>query len=153
MHSSTSSIHRLDEAVFRFPVPSNCFKPYPQTAGLSYLLYQTAGPGEAACSWLPIPARLVTSNDIVNGKPDPEPYRKGAELLGIAAADCTVIEDAQPEFARGKRQVRASLRCKHERDAFLRQAGADWIVKDCASVHLADSSRNGDMSLLLSGTA
>ena len=38
---------------------------------------------------LPIPTRLVTSNDIVNGKPDPEPYRKGAELLGIAAADCT----------------------------------------------------------------
>ena len=43
---------------------------------------------------LPIPAQMVTSNDIVNGKPSPEPYLKGAELLGLAAADCVVVEDA-----------------------------------------------------------
>jgi len=61
---------------------------------------------------LPIPAQLVTSNDILNGKPDPEPYMKGAKLLGIAASDCTVIEDAPAGIRAGKAAVRASSHCK-----------------------------------------
>ena len=28
------------------------------------------------------------------GKPDPEPYRRGAELLGFAPGECIVVEDA-----------------------------------------------------------
>ena len=43
---------------------------------------------------LPVPDVLVTANDVVNGKPHPEPYLKGAELLGIRPKDCLVIEDA-----------------------------------------------------------
>src|SRR5271154_3808426 len=37
---------------------------------------------------LPLPEKLLTANDIINGKPDPEPYLKGAKLLGLSAADC-----------------------------------------------------------------
>jgi len=29
---------------------------------------------------------------VVHGKPDPEPYRRGAELLGLSPADCIVVE-------------------------------------------------------------
>ena len=43
---------------------------------------------------LPVPDVLVTSDDVVNGKPDPEPYLKGAELFGLSPAECLVIEDA-----------------------------------------------------------
>jgi sugar-phosphatase len=43
---------------------------------------------------LPIPEVLVTSDDVTNGKPHPEPYLKGAERLGFAPGDCVVIEDA-----------------------------------------------------------
>lgn len=43
---------------------------------------------------LPIPEVLVTSDDVVNGKPDPEPYVKGAAGLKFAPAECLVIEDA-----------------------------------------------------------
>ena len=43
---------------------------------------------------IPIPDMLVTAEDVSNGKPDPEPYRKGAELLRADPADCVVIEDA-----------------------------------------------------------
>jgi mannitol-1-/sugar-/sorbitol-6-phosphatase len=43
---------------------------------------------------LPIPEVLVTADDVVNGKPHPEPYLKGAELLGVSPKDCLVIEDA-----------------------------------------------------------
>jgi sugar-phosphatase len=37
---------------------------------------------------------LVTADDVANGKPHPEPYLKGAELMGVKPADCLVIEDA-----------------------------------------------------------
>jgi mannitol-1-/sugar-/sorbitol-6-phosphatase len=43
---------------------------------------------------LPVPEVLITSDDVTNGKPDPEPYLKGAAGLGISAANCLVIEDA-----------------------------------------------------------
>jgi mannitol-1-/sugar-/sorbitol-6-phosphatase len=43
---------------------------------------------------LPVPEALVTSDDVTHGKPDPEPYLKGAKLLGFSPADCLVIEDA-----------------------------------------------------------
>jgi sugar-phosphatase len=43
---------------------------------------------------LPVPKILVTAEDVRNGKPHPEPYLKGAELMGVNPADCLVIEDA-----------------------------------------------------------
>lgn len=43
---------------------------------------------------VPLPDVLVTADDVKNGKPDPEPYRKGAELLKVDPAECVVFEDA-----------------------------------------------------------
>jgi len=43
---------------------------------------------------LPVPKVLVTAEDVSHGKPHPEPYLKGAELLGFKPDDCLVIEDA-----------------------------------------------------------
>lgn len=43
---------------------------------------------------LPVPEVLVTSDDVTNGKPDPEPYLKGAQGLGFRPEECLVIEDA-----------------------------------------------------------
>jgi len=43
---------------------------------------------------LPVPKVLVTADDVANGKPHPEPYLRGAELLGVKHEDCLVIEDA-----------------------------------------------------------
>jgi sugar-phosphatase len=43
---------------------------------------------------IPIPDILVTADDVSHGKPDPEPYRRGAELLKANPADCVVFEDA-----------------------------------------------------------
>jgi sugar-phosphatase len=42
---------------------------------------------------LPVPKRFISADDVVNGKPSPEPYLKGAELLGFPAGDCIVFED------------------------------------------------------------
>jgi mannitol-1-/sugar-/sorbitol-6-phosphatase len=43
---------------------------------------------------LPVPEVLVTSDDVTNGKPHPEPYLKGAERIGFPPSECLVIEDA-----------------------------------------------------------
>ncbi|MGE5324571.1 MAG: HAD family hydrolase [Actinomycetota bacterium] len=43
---------------------------------------------------LPLPRNLISANDVDQGKPSPEPYLKGAELLGCRAQDCLVFEDA-----------------------------------------------------------
>lgn len=43
---------------------------------------------------LPQPKVLVSADDVSNGKPDPQPYLKGAKLLGMHPAECLVIEDA-----------------------------------------------------------
>ena len=99
---------------------------------------------------LPIPAQMVTSNDIVNGKPSPEPYLKGAELLGLAAADCVVVEDAPAGIRSGKAAgARVVALQTTERDSLLREAGADWIVNTCASVSVAGEERAGRITLVL----
>ena len=45
---------------------------------------------------LPVPARMVTADDVVRGKPDPEPYLRGAEALRLDPGRCLAIEDAPP---------------------------------------------------------
>jgi len=42
---------------------------------------------------LPVPERIITADDVTEGKPSPEPYLKGAAALRIAPADCVVFED------------------------------------------------------------
>ena len=37
---------------------------------------------------------LVTADDVIHTKPDPEPYLSAATMLGINAKECLVIENA-----------------------------------------------------------
>ncbi len=43
---------------------------------------------------IPLPKVMITADDVVNGKPHPEPYLKGAEQLDVNPQECLVIEDA-----------------------------------------------------------
>ncbi|KDN81912.1 hypothetical protein KCH_63510 [Kitasatospora cheerisanensis KCTC 2395] len=47
-----------------------------------------------AAAELPEPEVLVTADDVVRGKPDPECFRRAAQALGVRPADCLVFEDA-----------------------------------------------------------
>jgi sugar-phosphatase len=97
---------------------------------------------------LPIPKHFVTSNDITRGKPDPEPYLKGAMTLGMAAADCVVVEDAPAGVrsgqAAGARVIGVRTTAS---DETLREAGTHWIVDDLAS--LVCVVRKGGLELAL----
>jgi len=86
---------------------------------------------------------MITSIDIQRGKPDPEPYLKGAALLGFRAAECVVIEDAPSGVRSGKAAGArvVALRTTTSDDELL-AAGADWIVNDCSAVRLLATTGN-----------
>jgi HAD superfamily hydrolase (TIGR01509 family) len=42
---------------------------------------------------------IVSGDDVTHAKPHPEPYLRGAELLGVAIADCVALEDSEPGLA------------------------------------------------------
>jgi sugar-phosphatase len=50
--------------------------------------------GRLAEAGLPVPERIISGDMVERGKPDPEPYRRGAELLGFRPEECVVVEDA-----------------------------------------------------------
>jgi sugar-phosphatase len=84
---------------------------------------------------LPIPKSMITSSDVKIGKPDPEPYVKAAAKLGFAASDCVVVEDVPAGIRAGKAagaRVIAFLTTMARRD--LEDAGANWIVQNCADI-------------------
>jgi sugar-phosphatase len=90
---------------------------------------------------LPLPARMVTSTDIAHGKPHPEPYLKGAALLGFPAAQCVVVEDAPAGIRAGKSAAARVIALKTTAPpAALRDAAADWILNDCADIHVISST-------------
>ena len=51
---------------------------------------------------LPIPAVLVTAEDVSRGKPAPDGYRLAAQRLGVAADACLVFEDAPAGILAGE---------------------------------------------------
>lgn len=84
---------------------------------------------------LPQPKHVITASDVQRGKPDPEPYIRGAQILGVTAAECLVIEDAPAGIRAGKAAGARVLALRTTAsDAELREAGADWIADDCAGL-------------------
>jgi sugar-phosphatase len=57
--------------------------------------------GRLAKAGLPIPERIISAEMVERGKPDPEPYRRGAALLSLRPDECVVFEDAPPGVGSG----------------------------------------------------
>ncbi len=99
---------------------------------------------------LPSPKRIVTCDDIKNGKPNPEPYLKGAALLGIPAKDCVVVEDAPAGIRAGKAAGARVIACRTTApESELKRAGADWIVDDCKSISVDHKNARAGLQLFL----
>jgi mannitol-1-/sugar-/sorbitol-6-phosphatase len=58
---------------------------------------------------LPLPATLVTAEDVANGKPAPDGYLLAARRLGFAPRQCLVLEDAALGHEAARRAGIASL--------------------------------------------
>ena len=84
---------------------------------------------------LPVPERIISGDMVERGKPDPEPYRRGAELIHAAPAACIVVEDAPSGVGAGLAagcRVLGVLGSHSEVE--LRAAGATWIVQSLNDV-------------------
>jgi len=70
---------------------------------------------------LPVPAILITADDVAQGKPHPEPYLRAAALLGVPPARCVVIEDAPAglDAARAAGMPVVGVATTHRRDALV----------------------------------
>lgn len=99
---------------------------------------------------LPIPPHLVTASDVKRGKPNPDPYLMGAEILQVPPANCIVIEDA-PSGVRAGKAARAPVIAVRttSNDAELAQAGADWIIADLSYLRAKLNPADGEITLVL----
>ena len=82
---------------------------------------------------IPLPRNFVTADMVNKGKPDPEPYLKGAQILGRSPAECTVIEDSASGANSGHAagcKVLATL-FSHSMEELV---AADWIVSSLEDV-------------------
>ena len=76
---------------------------------------------------LPVPERIISGEMVERGKPDPEPYRRGAELLGFRPEECVVVEDAPSGVGAGKAAGCRVLGVLGTHSA-AELHGADWVV-------------------------
>lgn len=99
---------------------------------------------------LPLPKYLVTASDITHSKPHPEPYLLGAKSVGVAPRDCVVIEDAPSGIRSGKSAGARVLALRTTApEPELVNAGADWIVENCASLSAGQDKSSGNLLLQL----
>jgi mannitol-1-/sugar-/sorbitol-6-phosphatase len=98
----------------------------------------TSGPrylqsGRLRLCGLPVPKVFITADDVVHGKPHPEPYLRGAEGLGIEPARCLVIEDAPAgiESARAAGMIVIGMASTYGADRLI---GANAVVQKLAQV-------------------
>ena len=88
-----------------------------------------------AAAGLPVPARLISGDMVARGKPDPEPYRRGAEMLGLTPAECVVVEDAPSGVGAGLAAGCRVLGVLNTHEA-SELRGATWIVESLEQVGL-----------------
>jgi len=84
---------------------------------------------------IPVPARIISAEHVSHGKPHPEPYLKGAALLGFEPADCLVIEDSASGALAGHAAGCPVLATLHSH-ALESLSDADWIVDSLEDVHV-----------------
>jgi sugar-phosphatase len=99
---------------------------------------------------LPVPDRIVTSTDVTQGKPHPEPFLKAAAKLGFPASECVVVEDVPAGIRAGKAAGAGVIAFRTTvAEADLRLAGADFVLNNCNDVGVAHNSEG--LTLILDG--
>ena len=100
-----------------------------------------------AAAGLPLPERLISGDMVERGKPDPEPYRRGAELLGLSPGECVVVEDAPSGvgagLAAGSRVL--GVTTTHAAEDLER---ATWIAQSLEQVHARVSGNGLEVQIL-----
>ena len=82
----------------------------------------------------PVPSVLVPADEIEQGKPDPEGYRKAAQLLNVAPSECVVFEDTRPgiEAAQAAGMKAIGLLTTFPAEAL----GCVWVIRNFLDIRV-----------------
>lgn len=96
---------------------------------------------------IPLPNRMVTADMVEHGKPSPEPYLRGAEILGLDPRDCIVIEDTAAGVGAGRAAGTRVLATLFSHPVSQLHE-ANWIVKSLKDVTVSVLN-SGDIGLVI----
>ncbi|MCA4134430.1 HAD-IA family hydrolase [Arthrobacter sp. M4] len=82
---------------------------------------------------LTMPSTVITSDDVLRGKPDPEGYLRAAALLGAEPADTVVFEDAPAGIAAARA---AGMRTVVVGHADVELEEGMWRIPDLSAVRV-----------------
>ena len=101
--------------------------------------------GRLKVARLPVPERIISADMVARGKPDPEPYVRGAALLGCEPAECIVVEDAPSGVGAG---IAAGCRVlgvlgTHSREEL---SLASWVISSLEDVTVRADANGLEMT-------
>jgi mannitol-1-/sugar-/sorbitol-6-phosphatase len=101
---------------------------------------RTAATGRLRDAGLPIPGVLVCAEDVLHGKPSPDVYLLAAAGLGVAPADCLVVEDAPAgiQAARAAGMGVVALTTTHRPE----DLAAEACTRSLAGIHVGRIERH-----------
>ena len=103
-----------------------------------------------AAGGIPVPESLVTADQVTAGKPHPQPYLTGAELLGFRPEECVVFEDSSSGAQAGRAAGCTVVATTFSHPLNVLDA-AHYVVTDLAGVEL--QTTNGGLVLRLTPAA
>ena len=92
-----------------------------------------------------VPEQFISADMVEHGKPNPEPYHRGAALLGFAPQDCLVIEDA-PAGAQAGRAAGAKVLTTLFSHTHQELGAADWVVDSLERVEVRPTEKGIELS-------
>lgn len=100
---------------------------------------RTVAQARMAASGLTEPPVMVTAEDVTRGKPEPEPYLRGAERLGAEPARCLAVEDSAAGVASARAAGCVTLGVSEKP---VDKLGADFQVADLTAVVFLAENRS-----------
>lgn len=100
---------------------------------------------------VPLPETLVSAEDVVVGKPDPQGYLKAADMLGFSPERCLVVEDAPAGLKAGLAAGANVLAVATSHAARDVAPHAHAVITDLSVCSLVVTD-NGGLRLTIAGT-
>lgn len=105
--------------------------------------------GRQQAAGLPEPKHWVTFEKVTKGKPDPEPFLLGAQVLSLPAKSCIAFEDAQAGI-HSALSAGCQVVAVHAPEGMPRREEIHVVISSLAQISVTGPDMNGDYELFVS---